>query len=310
MLRMRINFSRGVLIRMVMLATVMVFGLTMERSFITDFYLRNQLTPVGIIVNGGIVGLFLLGLARVIATLMRYMGEEAALAKFVRRMNHKDPDALAGLSRKSIIYQRYETMRALHEQQAPVNHAALASTLLADESTHITTVRFINNILILTGVFGTIVSLSMALLGASDMFDSVEAVSNMGLVVHGMSTALSTTMTAIVCYLFFGYFFFKLTDAQTHLVSAVEQVTSYYLVPRFTSGGDRLVHDLGNLVGRLRLAAEGLVSTQATHAEVGARLMDVVRVLDERVDRMSDDIDEVKCVLREGFRLPASRESP
>lgn len=79
MLRMRTNFSRGVLIRMVMLATVMVFGLMMERGFITDFYLRNQLTPVGIIVNGGIVGLFLLGLARVIATLMRY-----------------DPDALHG----------------------------------------------------------------------------------------------------------------------------------------------------------------------------------------------------------------------
>jgi hypothetical protein len=56
MLRMRTNFSRGVLIRMVMLATVMVFGLMMERGFITDFYLRNQLTPVGIIVNGGIVG--------------------------------------------------------------------------------------------------------------------------------------------------------------------------------------------------------------------------------------------------------------
>jgi len=150
----------------------------------------------------------------------------------------------------------------------------------------------------------------MALLGASDMFESVEAVSNMGLVVHGMSTALSTTLIAIVAYLSFGYFFLQLTDAQTHVVSAIEQVTPHYLLPRFSSGSDRLVHDLGNLVGRLRLAAEGLVSTQVTHAEVGARLTGIVHALDQRVNRISDDIDEVKSVLGEGFRLPVVRERP
>lgn len=270
MLRIKTNFSRWVLVRMIVLAGAMVIGLLMVRGFVEEFYLRNQLAPTGIIVNAGIMLLFLIGLAKIVATLFRYMGEEAALAKFIRLMDRGDSDPVAGVSRRSIIYRRYQTMRQLSEQQAPVNHAALASTLLADESTSISTVRFINNILILTGVFGTIVSLSMALLGASDLFDSAQDTSNMGLVVHGMSTALSTTMTAIMCYLFFGYFFFKLSDAQTNLVSAVEQVTSYYLLPRFSSGSDRLINDVGNLVGRLRSAAEGLVSTQATQAEVGS----------------------------------------
>jgi len=270
MLRIKTNFSRWVLVRMIVLAGAMVIGLLMVRGFVEEFYLRNQLAPTGIIVNAGIMLLFLIGLAKIVATLFRYMGEEAALAKFIRLMDRGDSDPVAGVSRRSIIYRRYQTMRQLSEQQAPVNHAALASTLLADESTSISTVRFINNILILTGVFGTIVSLSMALLGASDLFDSAQDTSNMGLVVHGMSTALSTTMTAIMCYLFFGYFFFKLSDAQTNLVSAVEQVTSYYLLPRFSSGSDRLINDVGNLVGRLRSAAEGLVCTQATQAEVGS----------------------------------------
>lgn len=271
MLRIKTNFSRWVLVRMIVLAGAMVIGLLMVRGFVEEFYLRNQLTPTGIIVNAGIMLLFFIGLAKIVGTLFRYMGEEAALAKFIRCMDRGDSDPVAGVSRRSIIYRRYETMRQLSEQQTPVNHAALASTLLADESTSISTVRFINNILILTGVFGTIVSLSMALLGASDLFDPAQDTSNMGLVVHGMSTALSTTMTAIMCYLFFGYFFFKLSDAQTNLVSAVEQVTSYYLLPRFSSGSDRLINDVGNLVGRLRSAAEGLVSTQATQAEVGSR---------------------------------------
>jgi hypothetical protein len=88
---------------MVMLATAMVSALVVGRELIAEFYLRNQVSPAGIIVNGGIVVLFLLGLARVVATLMRYMAEEAALAKFVRRINCGDPYALMGLSRKRLI---------------------------------------------------------------------------------------------------------------------------------------------------------------------------------------------------------------
>ena len=308
MIRIKTNFSRWVLIRMILLSAVALVGLFYSREFISEFYFSNQLTQTGIIINAGILVLFALGLLKIILTLLRYTREEAALARFLRRVKKQDPYPAAGISRGSIIYNRFEMMRQLSEQRAPINHSALASTLLADESTRISFARFINNILILSGVFGTIVSLSLALLGASEMFESVENVSNMGLVVHGMSAALSTTMTAIVCYVFFGYFFFKLADAQTHLISAVEQTTSYYLMPWFSGGSDRLLQNVGELVERLREAAEGLVATQATHEVLGAGLTTAVREMQGAVRGVSDDFDEIKYVLREGFRLPDSVE--
>ena len=305
MIRLNTGYSRWVLVRMVFLFGLLALALFYSGSFIQNFYFGNQLTKTGLIINAGILCLFLLGLIKIIATLLAYSREESALAKFVRQLDTKKNNPNDGVGQRTLIAQRFEMMRSMHEQQAPINHSALAATLVAGESSRIGFVRFINNILILTGVFGTIVSLSIALLGASELFESVENISNMGLVIHGMSAALSTTMTAIVCYLIFGYFYYKLSDAQTQLVSGIEQVTSYHLMPRFLSGSDRMNENIGQLVAQLRLAAEGLVATQTQQDSLGSTLTHVVNTLDVRVNRMADDIETVKRLLREGFRLPA-----
>ena len=184
-----------------------------------------------------------------------------------------------------------------------VNHSALASTLVATESIRLSLPRFISNILILTGVFGTIISLSIALLGASDIIDSADGISGMSIVIHGMSTALSTTSTAIVCYLFFGYFYMKLTDVQTQLLSGIEQATTLYIMPRFTYQTDSMLHEVGNLVKALRVAANVMAKTQADFSEAGRNLNLLTSTSADRITRLSSDIDEIKALLRAGFRL-------
>jgi hypothetical protein len=158
--------------------------------------------------------------------------------------------------------------------------------------------------MILTGVFGTIISLSIALLGASDIIDSADGIGGMSVVIHGMSTALSTTTTAIVCYLFFGYFYLKLTDVQTQLLSAIEQATALYIMPRFTYQTDSMLHEVGNLVKALRTAAENMAQTQIDYAEMGRHLNSLTGTYDEHLSQLKTDIEDIKKLLRAGFRLP------
>ncbi len=306
MIETRRNFSRRMLFRLVFFGVIAVAILLANYSYINDLYLKNQLTPVGMIINGGIMLAFLLGLIKIISSLWYYMNEESTLARFVRQFNGDDAARLLkGVNPKSIIARRYNIIRTLSERHARINHSALASTLLADESMRTSFVRYIGNILILTGVFGTIVSLSVALVGASSLLDSAQDTGSMGLVIHGMSTALSTTITAILCYLFYGYFNLKLGDAQTHLLSGVEEVTSVYLLPKYSRDSESMLQEVSGLIHGLREAAGAMLAIQQEYAQAGSRLNEVAVELGQQMRTSTENMDSIKQLLREGFRLPA-----
>jgi hypothetical protein len=283
---------------------VLLFIILINLDFITDIYFRNQATRTGFIVNGSILTLFTIGLFRIISLLMRYSLEESALAKFLENVNNDEARPTDRISKNSLIARRYKSVVEISKHNVAVNHSALASTLIATESTRLSLPKFISNILILTGVFGTIVSLSIALLGASNIIDSADGLGNMGMVIHGMSTALSTTTTAIVCYLFFGYFYLKVTDVQTQLFSGIEQATTLYIMPRFTYQTDSMLHEVGKLVQALREAAQNMGVVEADFAEAGKNMNNLIGSYVSSVDNLDDSINEIKHLLRSGFRLP------
>ena len=128
----------------------------------------------------------------------------------------------------------------------------------------------------------------------------------MGLVIHGMSTALSTTITAILCYLFYGYFYLKLSDAQTHFLSGVEEVTTVYLLPEYSSDSESILHEVAGLIRGLREAAQGMQDIQQEYAEAGAQLNKVAAGLGQQMSDTKEDIGSIKEILRVGFRLPAA----
>ena len=305
MVQYKTNYSRSILFQFLMLSLLTGFFLLINHEFLINFYIKNQATNTGYIVNGSILSLFIIGVARLITLLLRYSREENALARFIRNVQNDETLPTKSVNKKSLIYNRYISVLEISKHNVAVNHSALASTLSATESTRLSLPRFISNILILTGVFGTIISLSIALVGASDIIDSADGISGMSIVIHGMSTALSTTATAIVCYLFFGYFYMKLTDVQTELLSGIEQATTLYIMPRFTFQTDSMLHEVGSLVKALHEAARVMANTQADFAEAGRNLSALTGNNAESLMRLSADIDEIKSLLRDGFRLPS-----
>jgi hypothetical protein len=238
-----------------------------------------------------------------ITIFLHYAQEETALIRFLRNLRNGEQDPLNQIHMQAIIANRYRTMQGLYKANCPINHGSLASTLVASESTRNSLPKFINNILILTGVFGTIVSLSIALIGASDLLAGSVNVGGMGIVVHGMSTALSTTITAIVCFIFFGYFNLKLSDVQTNLISGVEQVTVNELLPRFQVQTDSALYEFTGLVRSLQDLVSQMKATQEGMETLEQRVLTTLQSYQEQSEGMHEDMAEIKHILKVGFRL-------
>lgn len=302
-LNLRTGYSSSILTRMIIAAAIIVGVILWQLDLVRDIYTRHQIEGLGILINGSILALFAIGITKLMLTFMRYVREESAIAHFVRNARQGATDPTRQVPANSIIVRRYQLMKAMFEQRALINHSALASMLLASESTRTSMTKFINNILILAGVFGTIVSLSIALLGASDLLITSGNTGGMSQVLSGMSTALSTTITAIICYLYFGYFFIKVNDVQTSVINNIEQITATLLIPRFNLQRDTVMQDVAILVRDMQKLVSKLDEAQSHYSASGQKLLDAVSSYSIRGQSISNDIAIIKELLRSGFRL-------
>jgi len=270
-------------------------------------YSSQQGGQVGWALNGLVVTLFFVGLVRLVMLLQAVWVEEKVLAKALlsaQTMTPANADLLpTTLPLDSVIGARMASMQLLHSKRQPIHHAVLASTLVARYSSGLTLPRFINNSLILCGVFGTIVSLSMALVGASDLLKAVDS-TGMGLVIHGMSTALSTTMTAILCYLYFTWLLHSVEDAETRLLAAVEQFTMHHLLPLFHVDSESIHHQLAELLLSMGVLVEKMAAERSLQPELVAEIAALREQQQQMQLQQREDSERVATLLQQGFRLP------
>ncbi|MEM7208519.1 MAG: hypothetical protein AAF434_11910 [Pseudomonadota bacterium] len=298
------SLSRNALLVMLLTFVVVSIVIVLNLNFLKNVYFSNQLTRTGIFVNGLIVLMFVLGIGKIILNLLFYRQQEIAISHFLENDIINPDMAMANIDETTLVAQRYQTMQSMRRASAPIDQGALAAILVATESARSSLPKFVNNILILTGVFGTIVSLSIALIGASDLLQTAESLGGMNLVVHGMSTALSTTITAIVCFMFFGYFHVRTTDIQTHVISVLERVTLERLMPRFNVTQAGAMGDVGALVTALQNVGESLQAVKpAVSGNVPDELIASVAHQEQQLALMNQQLQEMLKTLRVGFRL-------
>jgi hypothetical protein len=271
------------------------------------------------ILNGFILLLFFMGVFQLFRGFRHYDFEEKQLAGFIR--NKEDgitkKDLFLNLSRRSIIANRYLTVEKLFDRRVPINHSAMSAIMVAEESQLQSFPKFINNVLILTGVFGTIISLIFALVGASDILKTALPGEGMGIMLGGMNTALTTTATAIVCFFFFTYFYQRFSDVQTHVFGQIEKAVLVHIIPEFAFDAEAinyktalLVGELQDLVAQLKSGAGFIEDSLAgvndhNVAHIG-RLDALLARQDSQIEKTESVIarlDGVQEVLKNGFRL-------
>ncbi len=273
------------------------------RGQVTAFFQTTQAGPLGLALNGAILLIFLLGLVRMIFIFLAYSREQEVLQRFVKRAGEKAVNPANTLPDSALVVRRYQAVQTIALQLAPVNQGALAATLVAGQQAQFTLVRFVNSILILSGVLGTVISLAVALMGAAGLMNSPDNMKNMWDIIGGMSNSLSTTVTAIVCYVFFAYFYLRLQDARTQLLANIEDVTSLYILPRFKYVENTLLGDVAQLSADLQQAAEGILRVQDRFLLAGDRLQLAVNDLQTVISQSGDNIRDIRAAVREGFRL-------
>ncbi len=301
MSKRRLN-TQSVFLQLFMVLVVLALILFWQKDFFYNLYLGPNQSRIGLVINVAIVVLFIMGIVRVCALLMFYQREIDSTNMFSDNLwdnesiNHSMP-------KTSMISQRYDAFLRSKRLKAPINHSALASVSVAEESSRLGFPKFVNNVLILTGVFGTIVSLSIALLGASNMIGSTTEIGGLGTVIQGMSSALSTTMTAIVAFFIFSYFYQCLTDIQTNCISQLEYVTTTQIVPMFHTEPDAMVKDYSDLITSLAQVVDELKQQHDQFIETNSGIEQSVTDLTTQVNQSSQAFEKIIHLLTEGFRL-------
>lgn len=312
--------SRRALIQMIVILAVAFAAVSAaipwNGELLWRIYLADEKTTV---LNGIIFSLFLLGVIQLIRGFRHCSFEESQVARFVRNREElfEAGNPLVGVSDKSIIADRYLTVKSLFDRRVPINHSAISSIMVAEESLYQSFPKFVHNVLILTGVFGTIVSLIFALVGASATLKASVPGEGMGMMLSGMNTALTTTATAIVCFFFFTYFYQKLTDVQTYLFGQIEKAVLIHMIPDFAFDTEAinyktelLIRELRKLVSELRAGATFIEESLAGLNKNNLAHLDKMDALLSRQDShikitetMIHHLADVQDVLKDGFRL-------
>ena len=101
--RLLTSLSLKILIQFAIAVIAITALIIWNLDFLNRFYLQNQQTQTGIIINSVIAGLLVSGLISIVIHLIRYKKEEQAIVLFVNNIESLRPDLTHGIPSSSMI---------------------------------------------------------------------------------------------------------------------------------------------------------------------------------------------------------------
>ena len=294
--------SKKTLISLILTLIAVTIIALFNLSWLKKIYFYQMKTKVGIVINGLILVIFIIGIVKIIGEILKYMKEERQIEKFLLNCKNKISDKLMGIDKNSFIALRYNLVKELKERGIVPEINILSTFFLTPENSKKILLDYINNILILTGVFGTVVSLIISLIGASGFIKMTDEKS-MALIIHGMSTALNTTFTAIICYFIFHYFYSKVLQIQEMLALEIEKITYFEILPEFAPTEEKIKFEIKDTLKELKDVANKFLETEEGLKEYATKFSKLISLNYEIYKKISEELKTLQNILKEGFRL-------
>lgn len=274
------------------------------KTFILEFFLGPQSSELGRMIGGLILALFGAGTVGILGLIVYLRQEEVALLNFYQQAVRNYEGLLErGGGDRSLIGKRFLTIKNLAEKKALINQEALAFLLQNEVQGKSGSLRFLGHIFILLGMLGTIASLGVALLGTSELMVAKTTVMDFGLVISGMSTALSTTLLGLVAYILFRFFLVQLESLQNNLLLSIERVTALTLIPRLQPSPETLVPEVLQLVGNLNRLIGEMTENQEQISKSSAVMQASITRYSRTMEGIERGFDSINHTLSKGFRL-------
>ena len=80
-------YSRKILTQLIVLGVAIIIVGLWQSDFLSEIYLKNQLTHVGWFINGGILVLFLAGIYHIVREFQRLSWEERAISRVLQNLD-------------------------------------------------------------------------------------------------------------------------------------------------------------------------------------------------------------------------------
>ncbi len=288
--------SLYIILGLIILAVIILF------PWLKKIYISDVHSYIGYVINIFILLIFFSGIVKIFLELKRYQNEENSILKFSLNYKNNVEEKLLGVDKESLIAQRYEIVKKLFEEGFKPDIKILSGFLLSNEENRKTYLKYINNILILTGVFGTVISLIISLLGASNFIKLTDEKS-MSIIIFGMSTALNTTFTAILCFFIYNYFLLKLNQVQKNISLQIEKITYFHIFPEFETTKEKIIINFDKHLNEIKNVIEKFNETQEGLKEYALKFSKLINLNYETFRKLEADLKNIQEILKEGFRL-------